>query len=852
MTIEDLRAATTADACAAALDELLAAETDPTNRLVLLFEASMAYLRLKALTEAEETIARIARQDGDVVNAGDDDPSLKEAAFTNLAKIRLSGGRVPEAVTAIADAARAAAAAERPIRALKLIAAALEQIPEIGPDAAATLTAPLDRAADAAPRGAELFNLLFEIGHAAYQRGDAQQALRLQERALSLSSFAEDEAVARVLCNLVVIAAEVQDYRRVSRHGRRAAAAARAANLATPSALLGYTVGAEAELGRSTEALELLGEIERELPAEVVEYSRAQLLMDLKRYDEASRVLDGATFQAAERLRRQLAQETSGPLSIDCAHRVLGMVLGLQGHEISHEHDMPADVFDPDAYVVPDLTDADREHFDRLLAEFEEPYLQTRWGEPTPETPAPYQHGIHIEYVADVADFEQRWHLYARERQVRARRRELHDHWEAFRARHPITQDVARSDVAEIIQARATLAGISRELALAREREAFAQVALYAADLLEAWHDDPFPAALAWSQRAEVIAAARLFADDRVTVLPVELARCVRQFGAVLAELDADRGATALDMTLEQWIDIAEDEGTGIDAAALAHLALPFVPVAESYTRMLVGVACSLAGRHEKAGELIENVVAEARAAEPDTPVIYPEHVGVARAVARMAARAPSAEACAEHYGPFAPVLHEEVAGWAPDALPYTILRDECAPLAYVPPLAFADPPLVVMHQALGDATTVVMMHEIAHLSLRVGQVLRAQDGRWLRVRRDVPVASAIAYEGLLNDAEPADLTALGLDGVGALVAAGERAAQRDAARSGSHIQNMLEYFDALGRQETPASYECGALLAGMARGLLQQQAIDYLHHLAVLDHDEALVFGAQGAELRL
>ena len=62
----------------------------------------------------------------------------------------------------------------------------------------------------------------------------------------------------------------------------------------------------------------------------------------------------------------------------------------------------------------------------------------------------------------------------------------------------------------------------------------------------------------------------------------------------------------------------------------------------------------------------------------------------------------------------------------------------------------------------------------------------------------------------------------------------------------------MLEYFDALGLQETPASYECGALLAGMARGLLQEHAIDYLHHLAVFDHEEALVFGAQGAELLL
>jgi hypothetical protein len=527
------------------------------------------------------------------------------------------------------------------------------------------------------------------------------------------------------------------------------------------------------------------------------------------------------------------------------------MALGLHGDEISHEHEMPADVYDPDAYFVPDLTDADREHFDRLLAEFEESYLQTHWGEPTGNTPASYQHGIRIEYVADVADFEHRWHLYERERQVRARRRELHDHWEGFRARHPITRDVARFDVTEIVEARVTLTGISRELALAGEREAFAQIAFYAADLLEASHSDPFPAALAWSQRAEVIAAGRFFADDRTTVLQVELARCLHQFRAVLHGLDAHRGARALDMTLESWIQISEDEA-GVDPAALAEMALPFVTVAEPYTRTLIGVACSLAGHHAQAGELIENVLGEARAAAPGTPVTYPNRVGVALAVARMMSRAPTLGACIEQYGVFGPVLHEEVAGWAPDALPYAIAREESARPAYVPPLAFADPPLVVMQEALGEAIPAVMMHEIAHLSLRVGQMLRTLDGRWLNVRRDVPIASAITYEQLLNDKDAADLTDYGLDGVRALVAAGEREVQRDAGRCGRHIQNMLDYFDALGRQETPASYECGALLAGMARGLVQEHAVDYLSHLKVLDHAEALVFGAQGANLEL
>ena len=366
----------------------------------------------------------------------------------------------------------------------------------------------------------------------------------------------------------------------------------------------------------------MLDEVESELPQGAVEYARAQLLMDLKRYDEAGRNLDGATFEDAERLRRQFAQETSGPLFVDCAHRVLRMALGFHGTEMGHEHDMPGDVFDPAAYVVPDLTDADRDYFDRLLAEFEEPYMQTRWGEAMEDTPAPYQGALRLEYVSDVADFEQRWHLYAREREVRARPRELHDTWGAFRSRHPVIHDVARTDVADLVSACAMLAGMSRELALAGERKAFAQVALYAADLLEAWHNDPYPAALAWSQRAEVVAASQLLADDSVTVLPVDLARCLRQFGALLAELDADRAAVALDRTLEHWIDIAEDEGTGVDPAALAEVALPFTAATESYTRALVGVALSLAGRHREAGKLIEAAFAEAQAEHPD----HPEH----------------------------------------------------------------------------------------------------------------------------------------------------------------------------------------------------------------------------------
>ena len=90
--------------------------------------------------------------------------------------------------------------------------------------------------------------------------------------------------------------------------------------------------------------------------------------------------------------------------------------------------------------------------------------MQTQWGGHNGSIPAALLLPTKLEYTNDVADFEQEGHLYARERAVQTRRRDLQRNWDNYRQRHAGPRDVARSDVMEVLGAYATLAGLSREL----------------------------------------------------------------------------------------------------------------------------------------------------------------------------------------------------------------------------------------------------------------------------------------------------------------------------------------------------------------------------------------------------
>jgi len=108
MTSNPIRDAKTPEACSEALETMLSAESDPRSRLALLFDAAVTCLDLEAFGLAEETTRGIAACEGDLLSEDESEPSLKEAAFTNLAQMFKQTGRERQAFAAFADAAKAA------------------------------------------------------------------------------------------------------------------------------------------------------------------------------------------------------------------------------------------------------------------------------------------------------------------------------------------------------------------------------------------------------------------------------------------------------------------------------------------------------------------------------------------------------------------------------------------------------------------------------------------------------------------------------------------------------------------------------------------------------------------------
>ena len=888
--------AETPTACTEALDTLLVGEVDDTERLLLLFDAAVTYLELNAPLEAEAATRRIMAFKCDV-SSESGGPSVREAAARNIADMYMRAERYQDAAQSLADGAMAALQIRRSLRAIQIVAEALSELPEDAGNDIPVLYDIARTAADIAPAGQELFSLIAYIGYKSFQHGNNARALEFQERALGLSAFGNEEEIAGILANQVTIGVAIKDWARVSRYGRQAAAALRTVGLNSGLRELILTASAEMELGRPAETLALIDEIDPELPtsadhrlqgpdfASNLRLLRAEALVDLKRYGEAAAVLAemdeapgsppapsarwGAWLRPRpraktasvrtriKRLELRIERENSGPLSIGCAHRVLGMALGMPAGEVAHSNEPPDRVFDPGAYRVPDLTDADRQYFDTILDKIGESIYQTKHSENSRDPlSGPMIMACRLEYTDDVADFEQKWRLYALERAVQERRRDLIKGWDIFRRRFAVNRDVERYDVDEVNAGCRILAEICRELASAGDRTAFAPVAMFAADMLESWHSDPVSAAFTWTQRARVLSAALTLTGGSVGLLGVELRHCQNQFGALASLVEPRQFAALLDETLENWIDLAEDEGSTVSAAELADLALPLVPLLAPYTRLLTGVALSMAGRYTQGGDLIEAVLQETRGSMPDTPILYPDRIGYALAVASVLSHSNESGGIRAAYGSFSAAVHAEVEIWAPGTFVEEFDIQGFVAGIQVPPLAFSEHPLMVIGQSSDIGWPAVWEHEMRHSMFREGQTLKTADGRWRRVKRDTPVASAITYYRLLypdgSDGESRDLLPPGMDGIRILANLGEESVRSDPVTTGLQIQRMLKYFDALGRIETPASYQCAALLAGMARQYLGDGGLSYLMHLEVTDHVEALQFGAMRAKLLL
>ena len=119
----------------------------------------------------------------------------------------------------------------------------------------------------------------------------------------------------------------------------------------------------------------------------------------------------------------------------------------------------------------------------------------------------------------------------------------------------------------------------------------------------------------------------------------------------------------------------------------------------------------------------------------------------------RFRAECPDGTTCNKHYGPFAPYIHADARSWD-DSVFAELPGAEFAPLGKPSVYAFTDGNLVVMNRQAGVAYAATVMHEAEHRLIRAGQQLRAADGRWLQVKRDVPTASALTYLQVLKAAD--------------------------------------------------------------------------------------------------
>jgi hypothetical protein len=143
----------------------------------------------------------------------------------------------------------------------------------------------------------------------------------------------------------------------------------------------------------------------------------------------------------------------------------------------------------------------------------------------------------------------------------------------------------------------------------------------------------------------------------------------------------------------------------------------------------------------------------------------------------------------------------------------------------------------------------------LEHLSVRSGQQLCTEDGRWLLVKRDVPIASALTYH-MFMQMEESSLGKEFSEQIRAFVFLGQQQAESHMEATSRWVNNMLEYYYALGTQETPSSYPCAAIFLGIVYCLLGKDEIEmtdsYFRHLAVMDHEAALAYGRRKAHLYL
>ncbi len=376
---------------------------------------------------------------------------------------------------------------------------------------------------------------LHALGHAHYLAGDTTSAIPIEEESLRLArAFKDEVAQDQLTHNLAELTFKVQDFRRAIKYISIRLVTARSKN--DEESVLRYVsyLGAcYTETGACRKALAAFDEVQKILSRSgredsivfaMAELGRAQVLVDLKRYNEACPILTW-TREALIRLRSntglldqvagRLERETAGPLVVDCVHRPL--LLALQGSTkgLSHSNPRPVVKLNDDRFLTSNLTEDDRIRFSRLAEELGDERFQTHY-RPSGglNLPGRLTLPLKLEYVDDVHEFEVKWNAFKQERENARYRADIQATWDEVKERTRFEGGEFRGDKVDFLTYLGHLATIAQAYAEVNYQKGVREVALHAADFVEIRTGDPMIAAAIWPVRLRLLVAAHAVSDS--------------------------------------------------------------------------------------------------------------------------------------------------------------------------------------------------------------------------------------------------------------------------------------------------------------------------------------------------
>lgn len=693
--------------------------------------------------------------------------------------------------------------------------------------------------------------VLRNLGHTYYLAGNNEEALIRQEQALAIAVLTADEQEIYELTNNVAqFASNLNDHRRAARHYRSLMKLAR--DDAERRDILIH-LGVECfSSGQPREATRAFGEARRlhlsSDTADFVAAGEAAALVDLKKFDEATALLSSfrdhgdASFTESRRdLERRIARETAGPLALDCLHRVVSFALTDRQEEVRHQNTLSSISAAYPGPIPTSLSADERNECEALEAELNQQWMTTQWMPSSDTTPQSFMTAITMRYVDDIERFEIAWATFKAERERAKRLQELLVRWEETRNAFARKPAISGDDIPRLLEYLFSLAELVSVYAEMGERARVREIALHVADFLEAQAPSADLAALLWSVRANILTAIHPLADSTTRdFVEIELRRSLDRLRETTLTSDAAIRSTFRSHLIATCFAAGEVLGATDGYNHLLDVVEPSAQLDEE-AAMRYAIAHCQCGELEKGVRLIDDWFAGVTARHPNVRIFTPPTWDVARAVSRFRLRCSTAEACRNWLGPFAEYIASEVAAWTSRK---SVLQEPSLSTP-IRVLAFSEMHLNVIDKSLGGAdVTAAILHESLHHLRRSGQQLQTSEGRWLMVKRDVPVAAAETF-----------LQVRSVPQIQELMESGQHWAQRDRERCHAYVKNMLRYYDDLAWEEPPSSYACAAILIGIADVFLSRDkdaVTSYIHHLKVVDHDEALEYGRRHSDLRL